>query len=81
MNIYIGNLNPLAADTDIKKLFSEYGEVRSVKLVTDEFSRRSKCFAFVMMAEKRDGDLAIRKLHQLFFMQKSIIVKQAGNIN
>ena len=79
MNIYIGNLNPLAADTDIKRLFSEYGEVRSVKLVMDEYSRRSKCFAFVMMAEKKAGELAIRKLHQLFFMQKSIIVKQAGS--
>ena len=79
MNIYIGNLNPLAADTDIKRLFSEYGEVRSVKLVMDEYSRRSKCFAFVMMAEKKAGELAIRKLLQLFFMQKSIIVKQAGS--
>lgn len=78
MNIYVGNLNPLAMDTDIKKLFSEYGEVKSVKLVMDEYTHRSKGFAFVLMAERRTGELAIRKLHQLFFMQKSLIVKEAG---
>jgi RNA recognition motif-containing protein len=78
MNIYVGNLNPLALDTDIKRLFSEYGIVRSVKLVMDEYSQRSKGFAFVDMADKKAGELAIRKLHQLFFMQKSIIVKDAG---
>jgi RNA recognition motif-containing protein len=77
MNIYVGNLSFHAMESDLMKVFSTYGVVKSVKVVTDNFTRRSRGFAFVYMQERAAGELAILKLHNSSFMQKSFIVREA----
>jgi RNA recognition motif-containing protein len=79
MNIYIGNLSFHAMDTDVRKLFSAYGEVATVKVVTDNYTRRSRGFAFVEMPERTAGEEAIRQLHNTSFMTKTLIVNEATN--
>jgi RNA recognition motif-containing protein len=81
MNIYVGNLSFHAMDTDVKKLFSEYGEVKSVKVITDNYTRRSRGFAFVEMAEQNAGEEAVRQLHNTSFMTKTLIVNESTNKN
>jgi RNA recognition motif-containing protein len=79
MNIFVGNLSYQAMDSDLKKLFSEFGEVRSAKVVIDNFSRRSRGFAFIDMEDSSAGNKAIEKLNNSLFMQKSITVKVASD--
>jgi cold-inducible RNA-binding protein len=61
-NIYVGNL-PFSVDEDqIRELFSAYGTVESVNLITDRETGRLRGFGFVDMSS--GGEDAIAALHQ-----------------
>ena len=59
MNIFVGNLNYSITEDDIKEIFEEYGELTSVKLITDKFTGRSKGFGFVEMADADEGEVLV----------------------
>src|SRR5690554_7502704 len=42
MNIFVGNLNFQTTEEQLQDLFTSFGEVSSVKIVTDKFSGRSR---------------------------------------
>jgi RNA recognition motif-containing protein len=63
MNIYVGNLSRQADEVELKTLFSEYGEVKCVRLITDSLSGESRGFAFVEMEDLSEATLAIRELN------------------
>jgi len=63
MNIYVGNVDFKATEEQLSDLFAEYGEVTSVKIITDKLSGRSKGFAFVEMANDDEGQAAIEALN------------------
>jgi RNA recognition motif-containing protein len=77
MNIYVGNLSFKLQEDDIKEAFDQYGEVTSVKLITDKFTGRSKGFAFVEMANDDDGKKAIQELDGKMFDSRNITVSEA----
>ena len=61
-NIYVGNL-PFSTDADeIRDLFTAYGEVESVNLITDRDTGRLRGFGFVSMSS--GGHEAIEALNQ-----------------
>ena len=78
MNIYVANLSYQAMDSDLKKLFGEFGVVKAARVVMDNFTRRSRGFGFVDMEERTDGEKAISKLDKSSFMQQSLIVREAS---
>ncbi|ETX02627.1 RNA recognition motif domain-containing protein [Candidatus Entotheonella palauensis] len=49
-NIYVGNLPYTTSEEQIQKLFSTYGTVESVNLITDRETGRLKGFGFVEMS-------------------------------
>ena len=77
MNLYVGNLSFQTREEDLKTLFSEYGEVNSVKIITDRATGKSKGFAFVEMADKTGGMNAIRELNNKEFDNRSLKVNEA----
>jgi RNA recognition motif-containing protein len=52
--IYVGNLAFSSSEASVKDLFSQFGEVLSVKIPTDQMTGRSRGFCFVEM-ENADG--------------------------
>jgi len=60
--LFIGNLPANANENDVQNLFSEFGTVRSFKLVTDVFSGQCKGFGFVEM-EGHEARAAITGLN------------------
>lgn len=50
-NIYVGNLPFNTTEEEIHELFSAYGTVAAVKLITDRETGRSRGFGFVEMAQ------------------------------
>ena len=50
--LYVGNLPYSYGDADVQKLFQQYGQVVSAKVITDAASGRSKGFAFVEMNDQ-----------------------------
>jgi RNA recognition motif-containing protein len=77
MDIYVGNLNYKIEEDVIKEIFEEYGEVASVKIVTDSVTRRSKGFAFVTMNNEGEASQAIEELNEGELMGRKIVVNQA----
>jgi len=77
MNMYIGNLPYDVTENDLRNAFSEFGEVSSVKIITDKFSGRSKGFGFVEMPDNSEADQAIKALNGKGLNGRSIKVNQA----
>ncbi len=61
-NIFVGNLPFSATEEEIRGLFSAYGTVESVNLITDRETGRLRGFGFVEMAS--GGNEAIAALHE-----------------
>lgn len=71
--LFIGNLPPSTTDKDLTALFSQFGTVRSLKLITDVFSGQCKGFGFIEM-EGHEARAAITALDGRDFNGKPIRV-------
>jgi RNA recognition motif-containing protein len=74
-NIYIGNLPFTATAEQIRDLFSPYGTVETVNLVTDRETGRLRGFGFVEMSN--GANEAITALHQKDFGGRTLTVNLA----
>ena len=63
MNIYVGNLSYGMSEDELRDAFSAYGDVSSVKILSDRETGRSRGFAFVEMPNKSEGEAAIAQLN------------------
>jgi len=77
MNIYVGNLARSVSEDTLKSVFEQFGEVFSVKIITDKFSGESKGFGFVKMASKEDGQKAIADLNGHELEGRTMTVNEA----
>jgi RNA recognition motif-containing protein len=62
MNIYVGNVSYSATEEQLRELFSQYGTVKSVKIILDKFTGQPRGFAFVVMGSEEEADAAIAGL-------------------
>ena len=76
-NIYVGNLSFRATDEDIRKAFTQYGQVTSVNIVMDQDTGRSRGFAFVEMANANEASEAIAGLNEQEIASRRVIVNEA----
>jgi RNA recognition motif-containing protein len=74
--IYVGNLPFSATQEDIQRLFSQYGPVESVSLITDRDTGRPKGFGFVEMSAEGAAK-AIAALDQTEFGGRNLNVNEA----
>ena len=77
MNIYVGNLHYELGEDELKKIFENYGEVTSVKVITDKYSGRSKGFGFIEMEDDTEANEAIEELNGSDVKGRNIKVNQA----
>jgi|TARA_Y100000389_G_scaffold12374_1_gene11190 RNA recognition motif-containing protein len=77
MSIYVGNLSYESTEDEIKKLFSEYGSVASVRLIHDRETDRFKGFGFVEMGSSNEESDAIEKLNGQDFKGRQLKVNPA----
>jgi RNA recognition motif-containing protein len=77
LKLYVGNLPFGASEEDLKKLFSEVGEVQSVKIVTNAYSGRPRGFGFVEMTSQEDAKKAISLLNGKTLMDRTLTVNEA----
>jgi RNA recognition motif-containing protein len=77
MNIYVGNLHFNVSEDELRKAFEEYGEVASVKIITDKYSGRSKGFGFVEMLNDKEAKEAIDNLNGTEIKGRAVNVNQA----
>ena len=77
MNIFAGSLPFSLEETELKEFFEEYGEVASVKIITDKFSGRSKGFGFIEMPNAEEAKKAIEELNGAEIDGRAIVVNEA----
>ena len=77
MNIYVGNLSYEVTEEDLNVAFTDFGQVDSVKIITDKFSGRSKGFGFVEMSNNSEAQSAIDALNEKEFKGRTLKVNTA----
>ena len=77
MNIYLGNIAWSMTEDDVEALFTEFGAVSSVKIITDKYSGRSKGFWFVEMDDDAAAQKAIDALNDSEQQGRNLRVNQA----
>ena len=77
MNLYLGNLNFDAKESEIEELFSQFGQVDSVKVIRDRYSGKSRGFAFVELESDEAGEKALEQLNDTEFLGRKILVNKA----
>ena len=76
MKLYVGNLNFRTTQESLEGLFSNYGEVQEVALITDRETGRPRGFAFVTM-EDEGGKQAIEALNGQDFEGRDLNINEA----
>ena len=77
MNIYVGNLSFEATEADLEQAFAEFGDVKSVNIVKDRDTGRSRGFCFVEMHDKESGQQAIEALNDQEIAGRRVTVNEA----
>jgi len=75
-SIYVGNLPWSATEEEIRDLFSQFGDVSSVKLVSDRETGRPRGFGFVEM-EDAAAAKAVEALEGSEFGGRTLRVNEA----
>jgi cold-inducible RNA-binding protein len=76
-NMYVGNINYTTTEDALEALFAQYGTVRSVKIIVDRMTDRSKGFGFVEMEDDGAAEQAIAALNGADFQGRSLRVSEA----
>ena len=77
--IYVGNLNYRTTAEGLEGLFSSYGEVAGVTIVSDRETQQPRGFAFVEMATPEGASQAITDLDGKEFEGRRLRVNEAVN--
>ena len=75
MKLYVGNLPWSIGNQELEDLFSNYGAVTSVNVITDRDTKRSRGFGFVELDS--GGPEAIDAMNEAEVEGRKIIVNEA----
>ncbi len=79
--IYVGNLPFKVDDHELKKIFSQFGEVTEAKVITDKYTQRSKGFGFVTFANDEDAQSAVAEMNGKEIEGRALKVNEARPMN
>ena len=80
MNIEITNIHLNVIESDLRRLFTPFGEVTTVELVRDKWNNGSSGRAFINMPVERQAQTAIVTLHGTVLAGKTLIVTQSNSV-
>jgi len=78
MNIYVGNLSFEVKEEDLKEAFEAFGQVETVKIISDNYTGRSKGFGFVEMSSNSEAQSAIDGLNDKELKGRALKVNTAN---
>lgn len=76
--LYVGNLSYEATESELEDLFKGFGDVRSVEIIYNSRTYKSKGYAFVEMRRVEDACRAAEVLHGQPFMGRELMVSAAS---
>jgi len=75
--LYVGNLSYSTDGSSLESLFSQYGEIVSVNIVTDRVTGRARGFGFVEMGTEEAAQAAIQGLNGVELDGRQLRVNEA----
>jgi RNA recognition motif-containing protein len=78
--LYVGNLPDSATEQDLADKFAAYGTVKSVKLITDHDTGRTRGFSFIEMMSEAEAHAAIDGLNGTNYEGRSMKVNEAKTL-
>src|ERR1700679_4092002 len=75
--LYVGNLSYNTTSSDLEKLCSGHGTVRSAEIINDRDTGRSKGFGFVEMGSDSEAQAAIDALNGTQHERRPLTVNEA----
>ena len=75
--LYVGNLSYEVTDASLEELFAPFGSVRSVQVIQDRDTGRSKGFGFVEMEDDNAARAAIQGLNEKEHNGRPLAVNEA----
>ena len=75
--LYVGNLSYDTSDSDLQRLFEEFGTVESAQVISDRDTGRSKGFGFVEMGSDQEAQAAISALNGKEVDGRALTVNEA----
>jgi RNA recognition motif-containing protein len=77
MNIFVGNLSFKTTEQELQREFEAFGEVGSVKIITDHETLKSRGFAFVEMKDRDQALAAIAGINGKELAGQTLKVNEA----
>ncbi|RAW02197.1 RNA recognition motif domain-containing protein [Pseudochryseolinea flava] len=77
MNLFVSNISRTVNENALRALFSEFGEVASVKIIGDKYTGESRGFGFVNMLSDTQALIAIKRLENAEFFGRRLLVSKA----
>ncbi len=77
MNIFVGNLSFKTTEQELQREFEVFGEVNSVKVITDHETFKSRGFAFVEMPDRDQALAAIAAMNGKELAGQTLKVNEA----
>ena len=77
MRIFIANLPHKLEEAELKKMLTQFGQVASVKLVTDKETGKRKGFGFIEMPVRDQAKAAIAALNEKELYGRKLALSEA----
>jgi RNA recognition motif-containing protein len=77
MNIYVGNVFLGVSEDDLRQAFENFGQVTSVKIITDRYTGNSRGFGFVEMPNHQEAKSALSGLNGKDLKGRALKVNEA----
>ena len=75
--MYVGNLSFSVTESDVNELFSAFGRITEVNLITDRDTGKLRGFGFVTMESHEETLAAIKELDGKDFQGRPLKVNEA----
>ena len=79
VEIYVGNLSYDMTEAQMRKEFEKYGTVKSSRIISNRFNRKSKGFGFIEMPNRSEAEAAIKALHDKDIQGRKLRINEAKN--
>lgn len=77
MNLFVSNIDYKTTEEELRAMFAEYGDVKSVKILIDLETKRLKGYGFVLMGSSYEGQKAILRLNRRKINGRPLSVQEA----
>ncbi len=77
MNLFVSNIHYEVTEEELRALFEQYGEVKSLIILKDMKTQKPKGYGFVLMGSSYGGQKAILRLNKRKVNERPLSVQEA----